>query len=464
MNRKEAEQSRREFLATIGADAAALIVPAAALIATPAALGQLCAPPGSTANPVRWVRDCRSIQPRRPASTLTSSETAKLKAAYKAMRDLAVTDPSDPRGFAHQTNIHCHNCGGGGSAIQIHFGDRFLPWHRAYLYFHEKILGALITDPNFRLPYWDWENPAHRRMPSAYTSPNNNTNPLFNAPRSMAPGDVLDPTDGQPATALAETTFADFSPEIEGSPHGSVHVEVGGDMSAFDTAAKDPVFYAHHGNIDKLWSDWTKADVTHTAPVTPAWLNQTQGFFDENKAWRTIRNGDVVDHEAKLRYIYAGRTWEFTKYLCIRDWLIVDQLQVRELNRFQLTQEGRQRLRPLLEKGEARLRLIGPQLPRDRSANYFLYHEERDAQANRGPESPSYLGLISVVKMHKEGSNQPAGSPRKLDFDLQGKLKGLLDRNGDFSLYIADRKQRGPNVAVSKLAVRGVEVIRGREA
>jgi len=459
MDRKDKEESRRHFLARIGADAAALILPAT-LVAP--AFAQVCAPPGSTANPTPWTRDCRSIQPRRPASTLTGTEISKLKAAYKAMRDLAVSDPTDPRGFVHQTHIHCHNCGGGGSSIQVHFGDRFLPWHRAYLYFHEKILGQLIGDVNFRLPYWDWENPAHRTMPGAYTSPNNNTNPLFNSPRSMAPGDTLDPTDGQPATALSETNFADFSPELEGSPHGSIHNAVGGDMSAFDTAAKDPIFYAHHANVDKLWSDWTNADASHTAPVTPAWLNQTQGFFDENKKWRTIRNADVVNHEAKLRYIYAGRTWEFITWLCIRDWVLVDKLQLIDTSRLQLSQTTRQKLLPLLDKAEMRLRLISPQLPTDRSASYFLYYDESDAKANRGPQSPSYLGLISVVLMSKEGDHK-MGSPRKLDFDLKGKLKGLTDRTSEFSLFLAERNAKGSNAAVSKLAVRGVEILRGQE-
>jgi hypothetical protein len=460
MDRKDREESRRHFLAAIGADAAALLVPAA--LVRPA-FGQVCAPPGNTSNPTPWGRDCRSIQPRRPASTLTGSEITKLKAAYKAMRDLATSDPSDPRGFVHQTHIHCHNCGGGGSSIQVHFGDRFLPWHRAYLYFHERILGALIGDMNFRLPYWDWENPAHRTMPSAYTSPNNSTNPLSNSLRSMGPGDTLDPTDGQPATALSETNFADFSPELEGSPHGSIHNAVGGDMSFFDTAAKDPIFYAHHANVDKLWSDWTKADASHTAPTTAAWLNQTQGFFDENKKWRTIRNADVVDHEAKLRYIYAGRTWEFVTWLCLRDWVLVDRLQLLDTSRIQLSPAGRQKLLPLIGKSETRLRLISPQLPQDRSASYFLYYDERDAKANRGPESSSYLGSVSVVLMSKDNA-QKMGQPRKLDFDIKGKLKGLTDRSAEFSFFLVEKTQKGPNAAVSKLPVRGVEVLRGQEA
>jgi len=34
-----------------------------------------------------------------------------------------------------------------------------------------------------------------------------------------------------------------------------VHVDVGGlsgDMAFFETAAKDPIFYAHHSNVTKL--------------------------------------------------------------------------------------------------------------------------------------------------------------------------------------------------------------------
>ena len=49
----------------------------------------------------------------------------------------------------------------------------------------------------------------------------------------------------------------------EDTPHGPVHVYVGGqkggkggDMSDFATAARDPIFFAHHGNLDRLWEIW----------------------------------------------------------------------------------------------------------------------------------------------------------------------------------------------------------------
>jgi tyrosinase len=43
---------------------------------------------------------------------------------------------------------------------------------------------------------------------------------------------------------------------LEVSPHGGVHVAVGGWMSSFDTAARDPIFWLHHANIDRLWEAW----------------------------------------------------------------------------------------------------------------------------------------------------------------------------------------------------------------
>src|SRR5262249_17395245 len=68
-----------------------------------------------------------------------------------------------------QANMHDRHCAHGPGDrpphsdaywVQIHFGWYFLPWHRAYLYFFESILGELAGDAGFALPYWDWsKNP-----------------------------------------------------------------------------------------------------------------------------------------------------------------------------------------------------------------------------------------------------------------------------------------------------------------
>jgi tyrosinase len=56
-------------------------------------------------------------------------------------------------------------------------------------------------------------------------------------------------------TALAQTDFTNFWHSLE-AIHDSVHVWVGGSMSAIPTAPADPIFWMHHANIDRLWSVW----------------------------------------------------------------------------------------------------------------------------------------------------------------------------------------------------------------
>jgi tyrosinase len=51
---------------------------------------------------------------------------------------------------------------------------------------------------------------------------------------------------------LDASTFEDFSTRLE-NVHNDVHGWVGGSMSLIPIAAFDPVFWAHHAMIDRLW-------------------------------------------------------------------------------------------------------------------------------------------------------------------------------------------------------------------
>ena len=62
---------------------------------------------------------------------------------------------------------------------------------------------------------------------------------------------------------LAARSFADFSALLE-SIHASVHTWVGGAMTLVSVAAYDPLFWAHHAMIDRLWYLWQIA--THGRP------------------------------------------------------------------------------------------------------------------------------------------------------------------------------------------------------
>lgn len=47
---------------------------------------------------------------------------------------------------------------------------------------------------------------------------------------------------------------------VEAGPHGAVHFWAGistlEDMGVAYSAGRDPLFFGHHGNLDRLWNVW----------------------------------------------------------------------------------------------------------------------------------------------------------------------------------------------------------------
>jgi len=54
---------------------------------------------------------------------------------------------------------------------------------RFYLYFHERILGKLIGDDTFALPFWNWDAPGGMTLPAIYA---NQSSPLYDERRNPA--------------------------------------------------------------------------------------------------------------------------------------------------------------------------------------------------------------------------------------------------------------------------------------
>ncbi|HXR32035.1 MAG TPA: tyrosinase family protein [Solirubrobacterales bacterium] len=215
----------------------------------------------------------RALRHRRSARRLTAGQKADLRAAVAAAQGIG-----DDRGYQRWAGVH-------GLPLPIsctHHSELFLPWHRAYLYLFEKALQEQV--PGVTLPWWDWTANHAEGIPAAYARQrvDGRKNPLFDSPiqasgrerpsqtrttrRPESPGQL--PTPAAVEAILANRDFPTFQTQLE-SIHDGVHVWVGGTMESIATAAYDPIFWAHHCMIDRLWYLW---QLRHPGASVPARL------------------------------------------------------------------------------------------------------------------------------------------------------------------------------------------------
>lgn len=76
----------------------------------------------------------------------------------KAVETMLRLPPSDPRNWYRQALIHILDC--------PHGNFWFLPWHRIYLGWFEKICRELSANSSFALPYWNWSQV--QRVPASF--------------------------------------------------------------------------------------------------------------------------------------------------------------------------------------------------------------------------------------------------------------------------------------------------------
>ncbi|KAE8652707.1 hypothetical protein Csa_013729 [Cucumis sativus] len=70
--------------------------------------------------------------------------------------------------------------------VQVHSNALFFPPHRAYLYFFERFLSSLIGNPDFAIPFWNWDTPdGMYNMTEPYNDPNSSLYDKFRDPLLM---------------------------------------------------------------------------------------------------------------------------------------------------------------------------------------------------------------------------------------------------------------------------------------
>ncbi|KAL0406619.1 UNVERIFIED_CONTAM: Polyphenol oxidase I, chloroplastic [Sesamum latifolium] len=93
----------------------------------------------------------------------------------------------------------------------------------------------------------------------------------------------------------------------ERGSHTAVHVFVGDprepsgeDLGNFYSAGRDPLFYCHHANVDRMWTLWKyflpSSKVPERTITDPDFLNTSFLFYDENAQLVRVTVKDCVDN------------------------------------------------------------------------------------------------------------------------------------------------------------------------
>jgi tyrosinase len=258
-------------------------------------------------SPPRPAPVAAQLKIRESVSRLTPEKLQAFRDALARMMAIR-----DNRGYQFYAGWH-------GVPFQLchHHDPEFLPWHRGYLYHFE--LGLQEIDPNVTLPWWDWvDEPG---LPAAYARQRvvRRKNVLFDSPIEpfgvrprrewptrtfREPGNPMNPAPLAPPLRprydwlMGTASFTEFNRRLT-MVHDNIHVWVGGTMSDPDWAAYDPIFWAHHTQVDRLWRIWQHQNPGARLP---------QFVLDETMTYArapSFLGRDLLDAK-QLGYEYAG--------------------------------------------------------------------------------------------------------------------------------------------------------------
>ncbi|HET6806888.1 MAG TPA: tyrosinase family protein [Frateuria sp.] len=208
-------------------------------------------------------------------------------------------DATKPQDWAYWVDVHKNFC--------PHGRTYFLAWHRGFLYRFEEMLREVSGVNEMVLPYWDYYT--HPQVPPQFLD---TSSPLW---RKQRTGDDV-------SGALSMDPFADtvtnfqrgtsnaFETLLETAPHNPVHNLIGGAMGDVAISPRDPLFWVHHANIDRLWLAWFDAGGGRHMPKAykPYW----QGDFEYGAAVATVPRVWARNPQRYMLYDYENDTMPST--------------------------------------------------------------------------------------------------------------------------------------------------------
>ncbi|RKP06010.1 hypothetical protein THASP1DRAFT_19023, partial [Thamnocephalis sphaerospora] len=264
--------------------------------------------------PAANAEQCSGIRQRKEIRQFSQQERNDLFAAMVRLQQDG--SPSTYDRFANDHNKYSKTS---------HGIAGFLPWHRAYLREVERALQRI--NPSVTLGYWDWTIDSQApEVSKVFTAdyyggnggsdgcitngPFKDYKPYYPTPhclrRKFDAGDKINAVSSPEVVNSAVQkleSYAEIRQEIENVMHGQVHIGIGGDMETM-FSPNDPIFFAHHSFVDKIWADWQS--------VKPQRLRDYSGITSEgNPATANdvlepynVRVSDVFD-TTNLCYTYG---------------------------------------------------------------------------------------------------------------------------------------------------------------
>ncbi|MFN5168998.1 MAG: tyrosinase family protein [Cyclobacteriaceae bacterium] len=398
---------------------------------------------------------------RKNFNTLTAAEKSSFK---KGIEEMKLKGEPSTDSWLYQANIHDVPRG---TIIRDlystceHGTIHFYTWHRMYLYYFEKIARKASGDNKFTLPYWNYSLPGQERLPIEFTTPADNSNPLYNPDRdNMNDGTSL-PPDHIDLSSLDESTFSRFNFGSEDVPHNVVHGFIGGTMGTTRTAGRDPIFWLHHCNLDRLWNKWVQR-TGHLNPVDPAWLSTPYDFFDENGVRVTLRVADILNTLDQLNYRYDDDPPAPIRFILARNFKSIRLQQhlgdsvIAKNNR--LTRLSEKPARVSINMPQAQLKAMQTIIERNKrtflviegikaeesvGTNFRIFLNPLDSQNLKVASRQSFVGLLSFFGNHDEGHSH------NKEYDITDLMQDLAQkgrlRTADFvfvPVYPEDSKGR----------------------
>jgi polyphenol oxidase len=256
-------------------------------------------------------------------------------------------------------------------------------------------------------------------------------------------------------------------------------------MGVLGTAAFDPVFYAHHANIDRLWQVWLGSDPTHANPSEGAWQQQGFYFYDQRRQWTRIEVRQLVDSESSLRYRYqqpsaptrtpvAGGTTVPTPARsapALRPMTQILELSVHSdgaaLTPDPLTLQvdppppAAASLRAALEApNRVILRIDGVEIPPDQAALVNVFLNRPAATASTETTVPGFVGTIVVVpNTVSTGAHVHRSLLHNFAFDVTEQIRRTAEPSGPLSVTLVPFQGDGTRPAEISLRYRRVYLV-----